>query len=146
MINLLRRPFNYRMSISSFNDVVKSMNDADNLSSWRPFAISALLQTLLLQGYSSMYGICQQKLQAGLDIHEGRIAQKYIDEIVRPHVNLHIDNHTLADSTVFMRGGAKPHTARISQDCSCSRPTSCCQPRILILVSLRTYCRLCPET
>ena len=28
----------------------------------------------------------------------------------------HIDNQALADSTVFMRGGAKPHTARISQD------------------------------
>ena len=59
---------------------------------------------------------CQQKLQAGLDIHEYLTAQKYIDEIVKPRVKPHADNHALADSTVFMRGGAKPHTARISQD------------------------------
>ena len=55
----------------------------------------------------------QQKLQAGLDIHEGLTAQKYIEEIVRPHVKPHVDNHAQADSTVFMRGLTKPHTSRI---------------------------------
>ena len=61
-------------------------------------------------------GMCQQKLQASLDTHEGLIAHKYTDEMVRPHVKPHVNNHALADSTVFMRGGAKPHTARKSQD------------------------------
>ena len=60
--------------------------------------------------------ICQQQLQAGLDIHEGLNAQKYIGEMVRPQVKPHVDNPALGDSTAFMRGGAKPHTARISQD------------------------------
>ena len=46
--------------------------------------------------------MCQQKLQAGLDIHEGLIAQKYIDEIIKPHIKPHVDNHALADSTVFI--------------------------------------------
>ena len=50
-------------------------------------------------------GMCQQKLQAGLDIHEGLTAPKYIDEIVKPHVKPHVENHALADSTVSMRGG-----------------------------------------
>ena len=52
-------------------------------------------------------------MQAGLDIHECLTAQKYIDEIIRPHVK---PTMALADSIVFMQGGAKPHTARISQD------------------------------
>ena len=52
--------------------------------------------------YVNLYmGMCQQRLQAGLDFHE----------MVRPHVKPHIDNHVLADSTVFIRGGAKAHTA-----------------------------------
>ena len=63
-----------------------------------------------------MCGEVSAKLQAGLDIHEGLIAQKYIDEIVRPHVKPHVGNHAFADTIVFMRGGAKHHTARISAD------------------------------
>ena len=61
-------------------------------------------------------GMWQQKLQAGLGVHEGLTAQTYIDEIVRSHVKPHIANHALADSTVCMRGGTKPQTTRISQD------------------------------
>ena len=60
--------------------------------------------------------MCQQNLQAGLDIHKGLTAQKCIDEMARPHVKPHVDNHALANSTVFMRGGAKPHAARTSRD------------------------------
>ena len=61
-------------------------------------------------------GTYQQKWQAGLDIHEGLIAQKYIDEIVKPHVEPHVDNHALADSTVLIRGGTKTSTTRMGQD------------------------------
>ena len=61
-------------------------------------------------------GMCQQKLQAGLDICDGLTAQKYIAEIVRPNFELHFVNHALADSNVLMRGGTKPPTTRISQD------------------------------
>ena len=61
-------------------------------------------------------GMCQQKLQAGLDIHEGLTAQKCIGEIFRPHVKPRVDNHALADSTVLIRGGANPPTERISQN------------------------------
>ena len=53
-------------------------------------------------------GMCQQKLEAGLDIFEGLTAQKYIDEIFRPHVQPRVDNHAMADSTVLIRGGATP--------------------------------------
>ena len=42
----------------------------------------------------------QQKLQAGLNIHEGLTAQKQIDEIVRPRVKPQVDNYVLADNTL----------------------------------------------
>ena len=40
------------------------------------------------------------------------MSHEYIDEIARPHVKPHVG----ADSAVFMRGVAKSHTARVSQD------------------------------
>ena len=82
-------------------------------------------------------GMCQQKLQAKFDINQDVTAQKYIDEIVRPHVDPHIDNNALTDSTVLMQGGAKPQTTRIRRvDKFLSmRTASCCQPKIQILVS-----------
>ena len=83
--------------------------------------------------------MCQRKLQAVLDIQEGLTAQKYIDKIVRPHVETHVDNYALTDSTVLMRGGAKPHAARISQDVLAMRLASHSQPRIQTLASLWTY-------
>ena len=43
-------------------------------------------------------------------------AQKYIDEILRSHVEPHIDNQALADIPLFVQGGAKIRTARIYQD------------------------------
>ena len=46
----------------------------------------------------------------------GMTAQKYIDEILRSHVEPHIDNQALADIPLFMQGGAKIRTARIYQD------------------------------
>ena len=65
-----------------------------------------------------MYGYVSAKLQAGLDIHEDLTTQKYVDEIVRPHVGPHIDNHALADS--------KDKSGR---SCQCN------QPRIVSLES-----------
>ena len=49
-------------------------------------------------------------------IHRSLAAQNYTDDILRPHVKPHIDNHALADETAFMQGGATPHTARIRQE------------------------------
>ena len=51
-----------------------------------------------------------------VDIHGGLTAQKYVDEVLSPHVEPHIDNHALADRAIFMQDGATPHTARISTD------------------------------
>ena len=66
----------------------------------------------------------QQKWQAGLDTHEGLLAQKDIDEIVRPHVEPHVDNHALADSTVLIRGGTKNlyNKDKSGRSCQCNRP------------------------
>ena len=78
--------------------------------------ISAFLQTILLQGYSFKYGVVSAKIASWTKHPQRLSAQKCIDEIVRPHVKSYVDNHALANSTVFMRGGAKSHTARISLD------------------------------
>ena len=104
------------MSTLNCNDGVKSAKDADNLSSWAPLRWVHCSKQCPCKDIHLCMAICQQKLQAGLDIHEGLTAQKYIDEIVRPHFMPRVDTHALADSTVFMRDGAKPHATRISQD------------------------------
>ena len=49
-----------------------------------------------------------------VDIHGGLTARKYIDDILRPEVEPHIDNHALADRPIFMQDGATPHTAHIT--------------------------------
>ena len=49
-------------------------------------------------------------------IHGGLTAQKYTDDILRPHAEQRIDNHALANRAVFMQDGASPHTARVSQE------------------------------
>ena len=90
------------MFISSLNDGVKSAWDADHLSP------STTLRRV--HCYSAT-----AKLQAGLDIHEGLSAQKYIDEIVRPHFEPHVDNHALTNNTVLIGGGEKPPAESISQ-------------------------------
>ena len=41
-----------------------------------------------------------------VDIHGGLTAQKPTDDILRPHVEPHIDNHALANKGVFMQDGA----------------------------------------
>ena len=114
-----RRPFNYwmviAMSISSFNDGVNLAKDADHLSSWAPLWRVHCYKQCLCKDIRLCMAMCLQQLQSELDIHEYLTAQKYIDEIVRPHVKPHVDNHAVEDSTVFMRGGAKPRTARIRQ-------------------------------
>ena len=51
-----------------------------------------------------------------VDTHGGLTAHKYIDGILRLHVEPHIDDHVLADRAVFMQDEASPHTARISQE------------------------------
>ena len=51
-----------------------------------------------------------------VDIYGGLTGEKYIDEIIRRHVEPHIDSHTLTDRYIFMWGVARPHTARISQE------------------------------
>ena len=106
------------MSTSSFNDGVKSAKDADHLSPWAPLWWVHCSKQCFSEDIQLCMEMCQQKLQAGLDFHDndGLTAQKYIDEIVRPHVKPHVDKHALADNTVFMRGGTKPHMARLSQD------------------------------
>ena len=88
--------------------------------------------------------MCQ--LQAGLDIHEGLTAQKYTDEMVKSHVKPHVDNHALADSIVFLPGGAKPHIARISQGVLVSATNLLLSAKNPDFVSLRTYGRLYQET
>ena len=59
------------------------------------------------------------------DIYGGLIAQKYIDEIIRPHVESHIDNHACVGREI----------------CLYTR-----KPRIQVLISLQTYGGLCPDT
>ena len=86
------------------------------LSTWAPSQWGHWSKLCFCKYIHLCMGMCHQKLQTGLDIHEGLTAQKYFDEMVRPHVKPHVDNHALAGSTVFIRIGAKPHTARISQD------------------------------
>ena len=53
-----------------------------------------------------------------VDIHGGITSQKYIDYILRPHVEPHIDNHVLADRAVFMQDGAyRQDKPRVSWQC-----------------------------
>ena len=115
-----RRPFNYwmmiNMSTSIFNDGMKSAKEADHLPSWAPLRWVHCYKRCFCKDIHLCMGMWQQTLQAGLSIREGLTAQAYIDEIVRTHVKPHIDSHALADSTVCMRGRAKPQTARVSQD------------------------------
>ena len=108
------------------------------LSTWAPSQWGHWSKQCFCKYIHLCMGMCHQKLQTGLDIHEGLTAQKYFDEMVRPHVKPHVDNHALAGSTVFIRIGAKTFLP--------VRPISCCQPRIQIFESLPTYGRLCPET
>ena len=59
--------------------------------------------------------------------------------MVRPQVKPHVDNPALGDSIAFMRGGAKPHTTRISQDVLASvtnRLLSAKNPDICIIANL----------
>ena len=56
--------------------------------------------------------MCQQKLQAGHDIDEGLTAQKYTNEIVRPHVEPHVDNHALSKCGVGQTSYSKDKSGR----------------------------------
>ena len=80
-------------------------------------------------------GMCQQKLEAGLDIHEGLTAKKNIDEMGRPHAKPHVDNPALANSTVFVRGGAKPHTSQDVLASATKHLLSAKNPDICIVVA-----------
>ena len=115
-----RWPFSYwmmiNMSTSSFNDGVKSAKNADHLSSWALLWWVHCSKQYFCKYIHLFSGMCQQKVQAGLDTHEVLTAQKYTDEMVRPHVKPRFDNHALAESTVFMRDGTKLRTERKSQD------------------------------
>ena len=84
-----------------------------------------------------------QVLQAGLDIHGGLTAQEYIDEILRPHGEPHINNHALANRSILMQGGPTTHTAGINHDILTNVAINvfCGQ----ILRSLRIYDRLYPN-
>ena len=62
-----------------------------------------------------MYGDVSAKLQAGREIHEGLTAQKYI-EATRAHVEPHVDNLALVDSTVLMRDGGNSYSKENSKD------------------------------
>ena len=42
--------------------------------------------------------------------------QKYLDQILRPLVVPHFDNHPLANRPIFMDDNARPHRARVVQD------------------------------
>ena len=89
-----RRSFNYLMMINlltpNFNHGVKSSKNADHLSSWAPLRWVHNSKQCFCKYVNLCMGMFQQKLQAGLDIHEGLTAQKYIDEMVKPHFS-----HTL---------------------------------------------------
>ena len=74
-------------------------------------------------------GMCQQKLQAGLDIYQGLTAQRYTDEIFRPHFEPHIDGNALADSTVLMGVGQNLPQQRCMDKSGPSR--QCDQPPIV---------------
>ena len=50
------------------------------------------------------------------DIEGGLAAHKYIDKILRPPVETHIDSHTFTDRSAYMQDGTPPHTARISRE------------------------------
>ena len=50
-----------------------------------------------------------------IDIRGNLNGRRYVDEILEPHVEPHMDNHALNDRPIFMQDGATPHTARISQ-------------------------------
>ena len=104
------------LSTSNFNDGVKSARDAYHLSSWAPLWWVHCSKQCFCKDIHLCMGMCQQTLQVELAIHEGLTAQKYNDEIVGPHVKSHVNSNALGDSTVYMRGGTKPHTARISLD------------------------------
>ena len=51
-----------------------------------------------------------------VDIPGNLNGRHYVDEILDPHVEPHMDNHALNDRPIFMQDGATPHSARISQD------------------------------
>ena len=51
-----------------------------------------------------------------VDIRGNWNGPRYVDEILEPHVEPHINNHALNDHPIFVQDGATPHTARISQD------------------------------
>ena len=42
--------------------------------------------------------------------------RKYIDDILRPEVEPHIDNHALADRPMFKQDGPTPHKAHVTAD------------------------------
>ena len=66
-----RRPFNYRMKInlstSSFDDGVA--NEGDHLSLWAPLRWVHCSKQSYCKDIHLCAGMCQQKLQAGFDIH-----------------------------------------------------------------------------
>ena len=51
-----------------------------------------------------------------VDIGGDLNAQRYVDEILGPHVEPHVGNHRLMGRPIDMQDGATPHTARLSQE------------------------------
>ena len=63
-----------------------------------------------------VWGSVSNNCKLNLVVINGSLtAQKYIDNILRPEVEDHIDNHPLADAPIYQQDGASVHTAHISQ-------------------------------
>ena len=77
-----------------------------------------------------------------IDIRGNLNGRRYVDEILEPHVEPHMDNHALNDRPIFMQDGATPHTVRISQhflhDAAIDVMSCCGQAKAQIWTSSKT--------
>lgn len=89
---------------------------------WRPrntaFHQNHILGTTAFGGGGvTVWGCFSLNCKLDLFVLDGTLTgQKYLDQILRPLVVPHIDNHPLAHRPIFMDDNARPHRARIVQD------------------------------
>ena len=104
----LKDPYNYLLILNS------------STSSWLltvkiTLMMSAnLVQILFIQGSGEC--VSNDCKFDSVEIHRSLTPQKCTNEILRLHVEPHIDNHVLANRTVFIQRGAMPNTTRTSLD------------------------------